>query len=332
MTRALITGGTGFIGHHLVEWLLDKTDWELVVLDRLDVAGTLERLRDIPNWESKGTARVRYVYHDFKAPINEPVSARIGDIDFIFHLGGSTHVDRSITDPMLFVQDNVVGTTNMLEYARTQKNLKRFFNFSTDEVFGPAAPGTAHGEDAPFLPSNPYAASKAGAASMGYSYFVTYGLPVVTTYTMNNFGERQHPEKLVPRTIRSVLRDEVMPIFAKLDDAGKLEAVGSRYWLHAKNTASALLFLCEHSVPGEAYNVIGTDELTNLAMAEKVAAIIGKPLRYELVDFHKARPGHDRRYALDGSKLKALGWVPELSFDESLQQTVEFALSHPAWV
>jgi dTDP-glucose 4,6-dehydratase len=328
--RILITGGAGFIGHHVVEYLLDKTDWEIVVLDRLDISGTLERLVDLPNWKEKGR-RVRFVYHDFKAPINEPVAARIGAVEYILHLGGSTHVDRSIEDPLLFAQDNVVGTTNMLVFARSQPKLKFFVNFSTDEVFGPAPEGVAHTENHPFSPSNPYSASKAGAASMGYSFFKTYGLPVITTYTMNNFGERQHPEKLIPKTIRSVLRGENMPIFAKLAEDGKLEAVGTRYWIHAKNTASALLFLLSHATPGDAYNIIGFDELSNLDIAQKVAGFLGKPLKYELVDFHKTRPGHDRRYALDGSKLAGMGWKPDIGFDESLKQTVQFTAARPEW-
>lgn len=330
MKRVLITGGAGFIGHHFVEYLIWKTEWEIVVLDRLDLSGNLNRLRDLrvtpEQWK-----RVKFVWHDFKAPINEHVAKAIGEVSYIIHLGGSTHVDRSIEDPVLFAMDNVVGTTNMLNYARTLPALEKFINFSTDEVFGPAAPGMAHKEDAPYIPSNPYSASKAGAASMGYAFFVTYGLPIVTTYTMNNFGERQHPEKLIPKTIRSIMEGKPMPIFSQLNDKGELEAVGSRFWLHCQNTASAIFFLLDKGVSGESYNVIGFDELTNLEMAQKIAAIIGKPLIPEYVDFHKARPGHDRRYALDGSKLRDLGWSPEVDFLDSLRRTVEFALTHPEW-
>jgi dTDP-glucose 4,6-dehydratase len=331
MRRALITGGAGFIGHHLVDYLLQTTDWELVLMDRLDNAGTLERLAALPSFTSHRD-RVRFIYHDLKAPVGEQVRSRTGAIDYILHLGASTHVDRSIEDPMLFVLDNVVGTTNALELARTYPDLKAFINFSTDEVFGPAPDGVLHDEEAPYKPSNPYSGSKAGAAAMGYAYFVTYKVPVITTYTMNNFGERQHPEKLIPKAIRSVLRGEKMPIFAKLADTGALEAVGSRFWIHARNTASAVAFLLAHGRAGESYNIIGFDEYDNLALAQKVADIIGKPLVYELVDFHKTRPGHDRRYALDGRKLRQLGWVPEASFDESLERTVRFALEHPQWV
>lgn len=332
MATVLITGGAGFIGHHLVDYLLEKTDWHLVLLDRLDLSGNLNRMAELPPVrDGQARGRMRFVYHDLKAPIGEHVAAMIGDVDYILHLAASTHVDRSIEDPLLFAMDNVVGTTNLLTYARSLKNLKRFINFSTDEVFGPAPDGYAHKEADPYLPSNPYSASKAGAASMGYAFYVTYGLPVVTTYTMNNFGERQHPEKLVPKAIRSILRGEPMPIFATIDERGVATAIGSRYWIHCRNTASAIFYLLERGVAGQSYNVVGFDELTNLAMAERIAAIVGKPLIPHFVDFHKVRPGHDRRYALDGTKLKELGWTPEVDFEESLRKTVDFTLNNPQW-
>ncbi len=329
--RVLVTGGAGFIGHHVVSYILETTDWDVVVLDRLDTSGNLNRLVDIPQWETH-KKRVSFVFHDLKAPLNEGVVNRIGAVEYILHLAASTHVDRSITDPMLFAMDNVIGTVTILDFARSHAPLKRFINFSTDEVFGPASVGYAHTEDDPYKPSNPYSAGKAGAASFGHSYFVTYGTPIVTAYTMNNFGERQHPEKLVPKTIRSVVRGERVPIFASLDASGKLMAVGSRYWLHARNTASAIMFMLNHGVVGEGYNVVGFDELTNLEMAERIAAVLGKPLLYDLVDFHAMRPGHDMRYALDGAKLRALGWKPEVDFDESLKRTVKFCVDHPEWV
>ncbi|MBI3442679.1 MAG: GDP-mannose 4,6-dehydratase [Candidatus Sungbacteria bacterium] len=329
--KILVTGGAGFIGHHIVQYFLEKTDWDIIVLDRLDISGNLNRLADLPNWES-GKTRVQFVYHDFKAPITEFISRQIGDVEYILHLGGSTHVDRSIEDPASFAMDNVLGTTNMLNYARTLKNLKRFINFSTDEVFGPAPEGYAHKESDPYRPSNPYSASKAGASAMGYAFFITYGLPVVTTYAMNNFGERQHPEKLIPKIIRAVMEQKPMPIFAAVDPAtGRMTSIGSRCWLHCRNTASALYLLLEHGVPGESYAIIGFDELSNLEIAQKIAAYAGKPLIPHLIDFHAIRPGHDARYALDGSKMKKMGWVPEIDFDTSLKQTVEFALHNPQW-
>lgn len=337
----LLTGGAGFIGHHVVDYYMRRTPHDLVLLDRLDTSGNLNRLKDL---ESFDAARIRFVWHDLKAEINEFVSREIGVVDDIIHLAAASHVDRSIEDPLSFVMDNVVGTTNLLNWARGGNHMKpglrcdkatgkytgKFINFSTDEVFGPADVGHNHKEDEPHRPSNPYSASKSGQGAMGYAFYVTYGLPVITTYTMNNFGERQHPEKLIPRAIRSIIDGTEMPIFAELED-GELKAVGSRFWLHSRETAAAIDFILQNGVVGEAYNVVGPDELTNLEVCETIAEIIGKPLIPKFVDFHATRPGHDRRYALDGSKLAALGWKPELTFKEAMKEVVDFTLSNPQW-
>ncbi len=326
----LITGAAGFIGHHLLDYLLQKTDWDFVLLDRLDISGNVSRIRDIPTYGAN-KHRIRFEWHDLKAPIGEALAKRLGNPNYILHLAASSHVDRSIEDPALFAMDNVVGTVHIMNYARNCSNLEKFINFSTDEVFGPAPDGHAHGEDEPHRPSNPYSASKSGQEAFGYAFFITYGLPVITTHTMNNFGQRQHSEKLVPKTIRSVIQGIPMPIFATIGENGKLEAVGSRFWIHCINTSSACLFLLKQGVPGESYNIIGFDELTNLEIAEKVAKIVGKPLIPEFVDFHAVRPGHDRRYALSGEKLRKMGWKPEVTFEESLERTVRFALENPEW-
>ncbi len=377
--KVLITGGAGFIGHHLVDYVLKRTNWDIVILDRLDLSGNLNRLTELDSFLDEGEKRVKFVWHDLKAEINEFVSNDIGKVKYIVHLAASSHVDRSIDDPVSFAMDNVVGTTNLLNWARkggmeylesfgAEKGLAKqytgkFLNFSTDEVFGPAEVGHNHKEDEPHKPSNPYAASKSGQGAMGYAFFTTYGLPVITSYTMNNFGERQHPEKLIPACIRAVINGTEMPIFAEVEknknycslcgvkeefadknpcaDKAKshkivegkddLKAVGSRFWLHSWNTASAIVFLLENGVIGESYNIVGFDELTNLELCEKVAKIIGKPLIPKFVDFHKTRPGHDRRYSLDGSKLKEMGWEPEVSFDSSLHRMVVFTKDNKKW-
>lgn len=343
----LITGGAGFIGHHIVDYYLQNTTHQLVLLDRLDTSGNLNRLKDLKSWDP---SRVKFVWHDLKAAINDHVAHAIGKVDDVIHLAAASHVDRSIEDPMSFVMDNVVGTTNLLIWAKdrgmrvdghTLKHTGKFINFSTDEVFGPAAPGHNHKEDEPHLPSNPYSGSKSGQVAMGYSFYVTYGLPVITTYTMNTFGERQHPEKLIPKAIRSIIAGEEMPIFAELKD-GELQAVGSRFWLHASETAAAVDFILKHGVIGESYNVVGSTELTNLEVCEAVAQALNNycewadvPSDYKLIpkfiDFHATRPGHDRRYALDGSKLAALGWRPTYSFQEAMDRVVAFTITNPQW-
>ena len=358
--KVLITGGAGFIGHHLVDYMLKQTDWDIVILDRLDLSGNLNRLIELDSF-NENKHRVKFIWHDLKSEINEFVSKDIGVVDHVVHLAASSHVDRSIEDPVSFAMDNVVGTTNLLNWARkggmkkvgeemsvkeyTGKLINfstegvfgpneytgKFLNFSTDEVFGPAEVGHDHKENEQHLPSNPYSASKSGQGAMGYAFYITYGLPVITSYTMNNFGERQHPEKLIPACIRNVIAGDEMPIFAELGEDDELKAVGSRFWLHSWNTASAIVFLLEKGVVGESYNVVGFDELTNLEICENVAEIIGKPLKTKFIDFRNTRPGHDRRYSLDGTKLKELGWEPEVSFFGSLKRVVEFTVANKKW-
>jgi len=271
-----------------------------------------------------------FVFHDLRAPINGYVAHRLGEVDHVLHLAASTHVDRSITCPMEFVQDNVVGTCNLLDYARTLPNLQTFVYFSTDEVFGPAPEGTAFVEWDRYRSSNPYAATKAGGEELAYSYYNTYRLPVVITHTMNAFGERQHPEKFLPKVINAVLRGETVTIHA---DATRTKP-GRRFYVHARNVAAAVLFLLRHPelTPGEKYNVVGEREVSNLALAQFVAKVIGRPLRYELVDFHSSRPGHDLRYALDGAKLRSMGFRHPKTFEQSLEKTVRWYLAHPEWL
>ena len=338
--KILITGGAGFIGHHFVKFILSKTDWDIVCLDRLDFSGNLERLAEVIVEDPSYAERINFVFHDLKAEINQFTAKEIGsDINYIVHFAASSHVDRSITDPLSFIMDNVVGTTNLLNFARTLPALEKFINFSTDESMGVAAEGEYHKEWSPHKPSNPYAASKAGQEDIGYAFFVTYGLPVITTHTMNNFGERQHPEKLIPKAIRCTLNREKMPVFSEIVN-GQLKSVGSRVWIYTEDTCDAVHFILEKGVPGEKYNVIGFDEKTNEDVVKEVSDAIVENLKdkepvreleIEYVDFHKSRPGHDRRYALDGSKLKELGWTPKHTFKEAIKKVVEFTLSNPKW-
>lgn len=331
--RVLLTGGCGFIGHHVLEHILRNTDWEVIILDRLDISGTLERIRDISIWE-KEQQRVKFIWHDLKSPINTFVRGEIGQVNYILHLAASTHVDRSIVDPILFVQDNVIGTTNLLHYARKLDSLEKCINFSTDEVFGPAPLGVAYKEWDRFNPGNPYAASKVGAEAMADAFANTYKLPLITTHTMNVFGERQHPEKFIPKTIRAVRDGETLTIHANKERT----KAGSRFYIHARNVAAALLFLLEHGkiLDGKGrdgkYNIVGEREVDNLELAQMIAGFMGKPLSYEMVDFHSSRPGHDLRYALDGSLMESLGWNYPKDLEQSLEKTVQWMLEHPKWL
>ena len=205
MKRVLITGGAGFIAHHLIGHILETTDWEIITLDRLDYSGNLNRLHDLMiSFMPETKRRVKIVHHDLKAELNPLVRSEIGDVDYILHLAAGSHVDRSIDYPMEFVMDNVVGTCNILEFARLQPNLERFVYFSTDEIFGPAPNGIKYKEEDRYNSTNPYSATKAGGEELAVAFQNTYGLPIYITHTMNVFGERQHPEKFIPMTIKNV--------------------------------------------------------------------------------------------------------------------------------
>ena len=216
MKRVLITGGAGFIAHHLINYLLKNTDWDIISLDRLDYSGNLNRLENIlSNFPQKEKSRVKIVFHDLKSEINPWIKKELGEIDIILHLAAGSHVDRSIDFPMEFVLDNVVGTANILEYARSinkSNRLERFVYFSTDEIFGPAPKGVDYKENDRYNSTNPYSASKAGGEELSVAYENTYGLPVYITHTMNVFGERQHPEKFIPMCIKKISDGETVTI------------------------------------------------------------------------------------------------------------------------
>ena len=338
MIRALITGGAGFIAHHLVGKILKETDWEVVTLDRLDYSGNLNRLNDIlQTFSVEDRKRVKVVFHDLKAEVNPLIKSEIGEVDYVLHLAAGSHVDRSIEYPMEFVLDNVVGTCNILEFARTQKNLKRFIYFSTDEVFGPAPNGIKYKENDRYNSTNPYSASKAGGEELAVAYENTYGLPVYITHTMNVFGERQHPEKYIPMCIRRIRDGETVTIHS--DSTRTIP--GSRHYIHAEDVASAILFLVNYEDEFEPtwgnakcpkFNIVGSEELNNLELAQIIADAQGKELKYDLVDFHSSRPGHDLRYALDGSKMKELGWEPAKSVRERIAEVTKWTLINERWI
>ena len=320
--RVLITGGAGFIGHHIIEHLLHKTNWTIVSLDRLDYSGNLNRIKEITQDSSLLKKRVKIIWHDLKASLNKQIVKKIGRIDYIAHLAAGSHVDRSIKDPMEFVMDNVVGTANLLDYARLNlKSLKKFIYFSTEGIFGPASRGIFFHENDRYSSSNPYSATKAAGEELCISYANTYSIPIIVTHTMNVFGERQHPEKFIPKVIGHVLNSKTIFIHA---DVKKKES-GSRTYIHAKDVSNALLFLLHKGNKGEKYNLVGAKEIHNLALARKIAKILKKDLKYKLVDYHSSRPGHDLRYALSGKKMKKMGWEPK-SIDQRLKEVVNWTV------
>jgi dTDP-glucose 4,6-dehydratase len=319
--RVLLTGGAGFIGSHVLSRLV-KEGHDVVIVDRLDTSGNLNRLGAF-----RGDPRVKFFYHDLKAPVSDYLAGQLGNVDWILHLAAGTHVDRSIEHPLEFVYDNVVATCNLLDYAR-RKPIRGFLQFSTDEVFGPAPPGTAYKEWDRYKSGNPYAATKAGAEELALSFHNTYGVPVLITHTMNVVGTYQHPEKFVPSTTRKVRDGEVVTIHS---DRTKTQA-GSRFYIGAESVADAVCFLMANGTAGEKYNIVGERELDNLSLARLISGYVGKPLRYEMTDFHSSRPGHDLRYALDGEKMKKLGWEPPNTIEQTLKNTVDWYLKNPSWL
>jgi len=288
-------------------------------------------LEDHPEWWE----RVTIVHCDLSAPIDRITFGRLGGeyCDYLLNVASESHVDRSISDPVPFVTNNVALVLNVLEAARKMPNLQRLIQVSTDEVYGPVAGSYKSREWDPVKPSNPYAASKAAQEAIAFSYWRTYGVPLIITNTMNIIGEMQDPEKFIPMTIKRVLAGETMTIHAAPDGT-----IGSRHYLHARNQADALLFLLQKKIgDGDGLHpmrihVVGEREVDNLTMAQMVAEYAGRDLLYKLVDFHSSRPGHDLRYAMDGSRIEALGWKPPLSLEDSLRRTVEWTLAHPEWL
>jgi len=326
MLTILITGACGFIGSHTVEHIHRKTDWNIIVLDKLSYASKgLDRLRDNGMLDS---SRVRIFTVDLCYPISEGLRKEIGAVNYIVHMGAETHVDNSIKDPVFCIQNNVMSTVQILEYARHLPSLEKFFYFSTDEVFGTAPENVSFSEWDRHRPTNPYSASKSAAENICISYENTYKVPVVIMNVMNAFGERQHVEKFVPKCIKYILEGKTLEIHS--DPTCTIP--GSRIYIHARNIASAVLFLIKHGKIGEKYNIAGEKEVNNLEMAQTIANIMGKDLKYKLVNFHSERPGHDLRYSLDGTRLREMGWSIPVAFEVSLRNTILWTLEHQGWL
>lgn len=332
--RVLLTGAGGFLGSHCLRHILMNTDWKIVCPVTFRHKGLPERI-----WESvtdySWWQRIDVINCDLATNINDTTASLFGDVDLIINYASDSHVDRSITDPVPFIRNNVDIVLNLLEYARQVKP-QAFIQISTDEVYGPAPDGILHPEWAPIIPSNPYSASKAAQEAICVSYWRTYSVPVAIINSMNLIGETQDPEKFVPSTISKIFKGQEVTIHASPSGV-----IGSRFYLHARNLADAACFLINKGAFAtyadgadrpDRWNVVGEREVDNLEMAKLLAALLDKPLNYHLEDFHSSRPGHDLRYALDGNKLEQAGWKLPIPFEESLERLVSWTLKRPLWL
>lgn len=343
MKRVLLTGAAGFIGYHCLKYFLEKTDWFVVCLDSFRHKGTYSRLSEL----HLDPERVSVLRHDLSVPIDEVLENRIlgrdkdlndQKIDIVVNMASDSAVERSVTNPGQCWRNNCELVFNMLELARRIKPTV-FYQVSSDEVYGDCPQGYSHPEWDVIAPSNPYAASKAAQEALAISYFRTYDVPVVLTNTMNTIGTCQDKEKFLPKIIWKVATGQKMEIYADPLTDGDY-SIGTRFYLHAENHADVFVWLSDRPVTRysagaqrpDRYNVVGDLELNNLEFAQLVAEIMGKKLNYELKCSESARPGYDRRYALDGSKLRNMGWKPPVEFKEGLEKIIKWTLDHPWWV
>lgn len=355
--KVLLTGAAGFVGAHVVRHLLMNTDWDIVAPVSFRHKGLARRIES-SICDQPGADRLTVVHWDMTTPADHLVMQEFEGTDVIMNIASESHVDRSIAWPASFIQNNVSLILNVLEVARHLRPCL-FLQMSTDEVYGPAYGTHRHAEWETIAPSNPYSASKAAQEAICFSYWRTYDLPIVITNTMNILGEMQDPEKFLPMIIRNLQAHE--PITVHCDEEGR---AGSRFYLHARNLADAWLYLTRrvlddtlgtwgwtdpdgsapesltYSIGGRRplrFNVVGEREVHNDVLVDTVAGMMGYDSGradelIERVSFHSSRPGHDLRYALDGTKIKLLGWEPPIPLLPSLERTVTWTLKHPEWL
>lgn len=334
MPRALLTGASGFLGSHCLKALLVHTDWEIVCPASFAHRGVPERITRVLNevpppyypW-----ARTTVVTCDLAAPIADTTETLFGSINYVINFASESHIPRSISDPIPFVQNNINLMLNLLNYAK-DRTLDAFVQISTDEVYGPAAEG-GHTEWSPILPSTPYSASKAAQECLAISFWRTYGLPLILVNTMNPLGPTQDPEKFAPMVINRVMRNEEVTIHASANGD-----IGSRVYINAQDLASVILYLLDRGnvtryeaqdARPDRWNVVGERDVGNLELAQLIADNLGMPLRHRLLPAN--RPGHGLRYALDGSKLTDAGWKPAWTIESTVRDLVHWSLDNPLW-
>ena len=314
MVDVLVTGGAGFIGSNFVrQAIAAHPDWRVTTLDKLTYAGRLENLEGLLDHP-----RHTFVKGDVAdAAVAAPL---VQASEIVVHFAAETHVDRSIQHAGTFITTDVFGTFVLLEAARQAPRLRRFVQISTDEVYGSVPEGASRETDE-LRPRNPYAASKAGADRLAYSYWATYGVPVVITRASNNYGPFQFPEKIIPLFVTNALDDRSVPLYG--------DGLNERDWLHVADHCRALELLIDAGEPGEVYNIGGGNHVRNIDLTREILRLLGKP--DALIRPVADRPGHDRRYSLDTAKVQALGWTPRVPFAEGLAETVAWYRANEWW-
>ncbi|QHS23469.1 dTDP-glucose 4,6-dehydratase [Virgibacillus sp. MSP4-1] len=316
--KVLVTGGAGFIGGNFVQYMVHKyPDYEIYNLDLLTYAGDLTKHREIEKNANYHLIQADIADHETILPLFEREQ-----FDFVVHFAAESHVDRSITDPGVFVRTNVLGTQVLLDAAK-HVGIEKFVHISTDEVYGELDfnPATFFTEQTPLQPNSPYSASKASSDLLVRSYHETYNLPVNITRCSNNYGPYHFPEKLIPLTISRVLNNEKVPVYG--------DGKNIRDWLHVYDHCAAIALVLHDGVNGEVYNIGGHNERTNLEVVQTIIKALGKS--EELIEFVEDRLGHDKRYAIDPAKLEQLGWEPKYRFESGIEQTIQWYLENKNW-
>lgn len=335
-SRVLITGAAGSIGCHVLMHFLHNTDWGFITLDSYRHKGLLDRIDVMLEAHPEFRSRVSCMYHDFNAPISDILAKKIGHIDQIINIASLSDVHDSIVNPVPFITNNVNLICNVLEYARRFPGLLRFLHLSSDEVYGPTDCKSFHKEWDPIVPSNPYSASKAAQEAIAISYWRTYNIPLVIVNLMNNFGEMQSPAKFPAIVQRKLRAGETITVHSS---AGH---VGSRFYIHSRNSADAFLHILRHKTPHmhvegtvdkpDRYNIVGDKQISNVELVEMIAKVLDVTPDYVIEDSKVTRPGHDAHYGLDGEKLAGIGWTSPVSLEDSMAEVVKWYEEHPEWL
>lgn len=332
--QILCTGAAGSIGIHVLAHVMHNTDWDFILLDSFRHKGYRDRLNLMlkahPDWKP----RIRQFQHDLVCPLSPQLQEQIGHVDYILHLAALSDVFLSIENPVYTIKNNVDSTLSILEYARAVKP-EQFIYFSTDEVYGPVLKGQAHKEGSPHKPSNAYSASKAASEDICYAYWRGYGVPLIITNTMNNFGEMQSASKFPVIVQKKIAAGEVITVHG--DD----KEMGTRFYIHSRNVADALLHIIRIGAKGHSigelddplrYHIVGDECLSNLEIVEVIAELMDKTFEAKRENFHKDNPAHDIHYGLEDNKLRASGWKQPLDFKTSMKNVIDWQTENPEWI